>query len=61
MMDLQGKVAVITGASGGIGSAIAKKFAALGLNLVLCGRSEEKLSAVQTICEAQGVQVLPAE
>ena len=57
-MAVQGKVAVITGASGGIGSAIAKKFAELGLNLVLCGRSQEKLDAVAAACEAAGSQVL---
>ena len=57
-MELQGKVAVITGASGGIGSAIVKKFASLGLNLVLCGRSQGKLDEVRAACEALGSQVL---
>ena len=57
-MSLQGKIAVITGASGGIGSAIAKKFASLGLNLVLCGRSREKLEAVADVCRAAGSEVL---
>lgn len=47
---------MITGASGGIGSAIAGRFAKLGLNLVLCGRSEEKLASVRKACEALGVQ-----
>ena len=41
--ELKGKVALITGASSGIGRAIALKFADLGMNLVLCGRREEKL------------------
>ena len=58
MGTVKGKIAVITGASGGIGSAIAKKFAELGLNLVLCGRSQEKLNAVAAACEAAGSQVL---
>lgn len=40
------RIALITGASGGIGSAIARRLAAEGFRLALCGRSEEKLSAV---------------
>lgn len=57
-MKLQGKTTLITGASGGIGSAIAKQFAREGLNLVLCGRSTEKLAAIRTTCEDLGAQVL---
>lgn len=58
MNNLTGKTALITGASGGIGSAIAKAFAELGLNLILCGRSVEKLESVKTACEDLGSQVL---
>ena len=58
MNDLSGKVALITGASGGIGSAIARQFAGLGLNVVLCGRSAEKLKAVQESVAACGVQTM---
>lgn len=57
-MQLQGKTALITGASGGIGSAMAVRLAKSGLNLVLCGRSEEKLSKTKAAAEALGVQVL---
>lgn len=46
MENLSGKIALITGASGGIGSALAERFAGLGLKLVLCGRSAEKLQAL---------------
>lgn len=53
---LRGKVALITGASGGIGSAIARALAPLGVRLALLGRSAEKLHAVaqtldtETLC-----------
>ena len=57
-MQLQGKTALITGASGGIGSAMAVRLAKSGLNLVLCGRSQEKLSKTKAAAEALGVQVL---
>ncbi len=58
MKDLAGKVALITGATGGIGSAIARRFAEDGMTLVLCGRSEEKLQALRKELEAQGVQTM---
>lgn len=47
MGKLNGKVAIITGASKGIGEGIAKVYAKEGANLVLCARGEE----TQTLCE----------
>jgi len=44
-MKLQGKVAVITGASMGIGEAIARLFFAEGAKLVLCSRDLERTKA----------------
>jgi NAD(P)-dependent dehydrogenase (short-subunit alcohol dehydrogenase family) len=41
--ELFGKVAVITGATHGLGFEIAKKFASEGANLVLCGRNHLSL------------------
>lgn len=58
MKDLTGKVALITGATGGIGSAIARRFAEDRMTLVLCGRSEEKLQVLRKDLEAQGVQTM---
>ncbi|HSR92984.1 MAG TPA: SDR family NAD(P)-dependent oxidoreductase, partial [Gemmatimonadales bacterium] len=46
--ELAGKVAVITGASGGIGEAIALALAREGARLVLAGRNAERLDLVAT-------------
>ena len=46
-MPTPARIALITGASGGIGSAIARRFAAEGFRLALCGRNTEKLEAVR--------------
>jgi 3-oxoacyl-[acyl-carrier protein] reductase len=45
MFDLTGMTALVTGASGGIGSAIARALAAQGATLALSGSNAEKLEA----------------
>ena len=44
-MRLENKVAIITGATGGIGEATAKRFLQEGASLMLVGRSADKLAA----------------
>ena len=47
MFDLKGMTALVTGASGGIGSAIAQALAGQGARLALSGTREDALKAVQ--------------
>lgn len=48
---------VITGASSGIGEALALQYAKTGITLSLSGRDEERLSKVAQDCRAKGVFV----
>ena len=44
--DLENKIAIMTGATGAIGEAIARGLAETGLSLVLIARSSERADAV---------------
>ncbi|MEL6922027.1 MAG: 3-oxoacyl-[acyl-carrier-protein] reductase [Pseudomonadota bacterium] len=48
MFDLTDKKALVTGATGGIGEAIARAYHAQGATVALSGRNEEKLNALAT-------------
>ena len=58
MEILKGKIALITGASGGVGSCIARRFAQDGISLALLGRSKEKLAATAASVREYGVETL---
>jgi len=51
---VDGKVAIITGATGGIGEATAKLFLELGAKVMLVARSADKLAATKSRLEAHG-------
>lgn len=58
--DKYGPWALITGGSDGIGLAFAGQLAGKGLNLVLVGRSVDKLEAAATQVRASGVECVTA-
>ena len=61
---LDGKVALVTGATGNLGAVIAARFAAEGADLVITSRSRERLEAVAGPIRAdtgRTVEVVPAD
>jgi NAD(P)-dependent dehydrogenase (short-subunit alcohol dehydrogenase family) len=58
MSDLSGKTALITGGNSGIGYATAKKFKADGANVIITGRSKER---VHTAAKELGVRGIVAD
>jgi len=60
-MDLAGKTALLTGATGGLGRAIAKTLAGRGAQLTLSGRKAEALEALAAELPGDGHRALPAD
>ena len=61
MFNLKGKVAVITGASSGLGKQMARGFASQGADLVILARRLEKLLELKEELKQEfyGIKVLP--
>ncbi|HBH48112.1 MAG TPA: short chain dehydrogenase [Bacteroidales bacterium] len=57
-MNFKGKVVIVTGSSSGIGLACAKKFTALGANVVIASRTEERIKAIADELSCKGVSCL---
>lgn len=60
---LEGLVCLVTGAGGGIGAAVAERYAREGASVVLCGRNLDKLNAVAAKLKSfgAGAAVLPVD
>ena len=59
MFNLKGRVAVISGASSGLGKQMAKAFAKQGADLVILARRIERLEELKSELEKEKVKVLP--
>jgi len=53
VFDLNGKKALVTGASGGIGQEIAKALSSFGAEICISGRNEEKLTSLKDSLDSQ--------
>jgi NAD(P)-dependent dehydrogenase (short-subunit alcohol dehydrogenase family) len=56
---IEGKVTLVTGASRGIGLAIARSLAMMGANVALCARDDRKLQSLVSELEREGCKALP--
>jgi NAD(P)-dependent dehydrogenase (short-subunit alcohol dehydrogenase family) len=59
--DLTGKVAIVTGASRGLGQTFARALARAGADLVITSRTHDSLTAFQQEVESMGRRAVPLE
>ena len=59
MKKLEGRVAIVTGASSGVGRGLAKVLAEQGAKICACARRMEKLEELKTELAVEGADVLP--
>lgn len=60
MENLEGRTALVTGASGGLGTHIARRLAREGMNVAVSGRREDALSQIATELSGLGVKSVAA-
>lgn len=60
LFDLSGKVALVTGATRGIGKSIAEELARAGAKVALCSRKAEACQQTESELTAQGLEVFAA-
>jgi short-subunit dehydrogenase len=61
VVDLDGRTALLTGATGGLGQAIAVALAARGATLVLSARKPEALEQLARELPGEGHRMVPAD
>lgn len=59
LTKMTGKIAMVTGATSGIGRACALKLAQAGFDMIITGRRESKLREIENELRGKGVEVLP--
>ncbi|MBQ4031779.1 MAG: SDR family NAD(P)-dependent oxidoreductase, partial [Bacilli bacterium] len=61
MFNLKGRVAVVSGASSGLGKQMARAFAEQGADLAILARRVDRLEELKVELEKYGVRVLPVK